>query len=158
MAHNLNFHISDCYTLQLRKQKKANSVILENNPLKEQKNLREAWFKLKWNLDNPRPPPPHDYMHNHFMHMDWPSEHADDRGLTWRTCHFSIISYVVSVSLGSLQMLLGEAIIHVLIMRISWSIIAKHNVSIHQCLNFAYAYSLIEIRLFIDRTENCDSF
>ena len=30
--------------LQLGKQKKANSVIVENNPLKEQKNLRKAWF------------------------------------------------------------------------------------------------------------------
>ena len=45
MAHNLNFHTSDCHTLQLGKQKKANSVIVENNPLKEQKNLRKAWFK-----------------------------------------------------------------------------------------------------------------
>ena len=44
VAHNLNFHISDCHTLQLGKQKKANSVIVENNPLKEQKNLRKAWF------------------------------------------------------------------------------------------------------------------
>ena len=42
MAHNLNFHISDCHTKQLSKQKKANSVIVENNPLKEQKNLRKA--------------------------------------------------------------------------------------------------------------------
>ena len=46
VAHNLNFHISDCHTLQLGKQKKANSVIVENNPLKEQKNLRKAWFNL----------------------------------------------------------------------------------------------------------------
>ena len=45
VAHNLNFHISDCHTLQLGKQKKANSVIVENNPLKEQKNLRKAWFE-----------------------------------------------------------------------------------------------------------------
>ena len=36
MAHNLNFHISDCHTLQLSGQKKANSAIVENNPLKEQ--------------------------------------------------------------------------------------------------------------------------
>ena len=43
-AHNLNFLISDCHTLQLGKQKKVNSVIVENNPLKEQKNLRKAWF------------------------------------------------------------------------------------------------------------------
>ena len=54
MAHNLNFHTSDCHTLQLGKQKKAHSVIVENNPLKEQKNLRKAWFnssyepKLHW--------------------------------------------------------------------------------------------------------------
>ena len=45
MAHNLNFHTSDCHTLQLGKQKKANSVIVENHPLKEQNNLRKAWFK-----------------------------------------------------------------------------------------------------------------
>ena len=44
MAHNLNFHTSDCHKLQLGKEKKANSVIVENNPLKEQKNLRKAWF------------------------------------------------------------------------------------------------------------------
>ena len=53
VTHNLNFHISDCHTLQLRKQKKAwfkllnkaNSVIVENNPQKEQNNVRKAWFK-----------------------------------------------------------------------------------------------------------------
>ena len=50
-AHNLNFLISDCHTLQLGKQKKVNSVIVENNPLKEQKNLRKAWFKrYSWYL------------------------------------------------------------------------------------------------------------
>ena len=47
MAHNLNFHILDCHTLQLSRQKKANSVIVENNPLEEQKNLRKAWFKYR---------------------------------------------------------------------------------------------------------------
>ena len=46
VAHNLNFHISDCHTLQFSKQKKTNSAIMENNPPKEQKNLRKAWFNI----------------------------------------------------------------------------------------------------------------
>ena len=52
MDHNLNFQTSDCHTLQLGKQKKAKSVIVENNPLKEQKNLCKAWFNIEPNCCN----------------------------------------------------------------------------------------------------------
>ena len=63
VTHNLSFHISDCHIMQLSKQKKATSEIVENSPRQEQKNLRKAWFnkvsfsvaltprELQWNWE-----------------------------------------------------------------------------------------------------------
>ena len=44
VAHNLNFHISVSHTAQWQLRKRKLSVIVENNSLKEQKNLHEAWL------------------------------------------------------------------------------------------------------------------